>query len=471
LLYPSIQQAARDTVEICVKIMSKRKWDCSQLQKELQAFESALKKRKQEKELEARTSSNNKAKNKINEVFYGTSLQFDNEDGDSENLLPKRSLPVILKRDTAEAAFVEALASSMLTHHIAAACRKSQVPYCDCGDYRVGNQESSKPEYKQLYKRDSELSSVNKFAMTEELRQKMQNTKSYDNPIIQTNGYTINLKEIDPELLHSSETCSDNIEFGSKITDTFINAAMDVKSSRKSEYLKRKRSHKRRTTITLELGKMSRATSPRQRILYHNTITGVNIIKNNILEKCECVGFQRSCMNQVCRKTVPSTILISDQILDMYDQAAYRVRYKNRKITATDEKLAEKISEKLKREIGSDSLNAEDMINKMTQMEKSANREVVQSKIRTKQALIYRVRKLDFCEADTRHGILGTKRRECAIAPGTGEYHCTRLCCDRGFQTLTTASKKDCNCRYSWFPCCSVKCEVCETVETKHYCN
>ena len=306
----------------------------------------------------------------------------------------------------------------------------------------------------------------------------MAKPNKFDSPIVEIDGYKINLKEIDPELLNSSQTCSDNIEFGSKITDTFINAAMDVKSSRKSEYItKRKRSHKRRTTITLELGKMSRATSPRQRILYHNTITGVNIIKNNILEKCECVGFNRSCMNQVCRKTVPSLFpQISDQILSMYDQAAYRVRYKNRKITATDEKLEEKINEKLKREIAADDLNSsnpskQDMIDKLTQMEKSANRELVQNKIRAKQALIYRVRKLNFCEADDAHGILGTKRRECAIAPGTGEYHCTRLCCDRGFQTLTTASKKDCNCRYSWFPCCSVKCEVCETVETKHYCN
>ena len=147
----------------------------------------------------------------------------------------------------------------------------------------------------------------------------MAKPNKFDSPIIEIDGYKINLKEIDPELLNSSQTCSDNIEFGSKITDTFINAAMDVKSSRKSEYItKRKRSHKRRTTITLELGKMSRATSPRQRILYHNTITGVNIIKNNILEKCECVGFNRSCMNQVCRKTVPSLFpQISDQILSI----------------------------------------------------------------------------------------------------------------------------------------------------------
>ena len=86
-----------------------------------------------------------------------------------------------------------------------------------------------------------------------------------------------------------------------------------------------------------------------------------------------------------------------------------------------------------------------------------------------KQTLPHRVRKLDFCEKDPRHGISGTKRRECTIEPGTGEYHCTHLCCNRGFQTLTTSSKKDCNCRYVW--CCRVECEVCESVETKHYCN
>ena len=172
LLYPYIQKAARDTVDTCVKIMSKRKWDCSQLQKELQAFEAALKKRKKEKLLkEQRSTSSNR--NRVNVVFYGTAIQFDNENTQNANdlsNLPKRSLPVILKRDTAEAAFVEALASSILTHHIASACADEDVPYCDCGDYKVGNQQSSKVEYKQLYKRDSELISVNKFAMSEELR-------------------------------------------------------------------------------------------------------------------------------------------------------------------------------------------------------------------------------------------------------------------------------------------------------------
>ena len=43
----------------------------------------------------------------------------------------------------------------------------------------------------------------------------------------------------------------------------------------------------------------SRTTSPRQRILYHNTITGVNIVKRNVRENCECVGYGGDCNNQV----------------------------------------------------------------------------------------------------------------------------------------------------------------------------
>lgn len=41
LLFPTIKQAAKDTISSCVSIMSKRKWDCTQLQFEINKFETS----------------------------------------------------------------------------------------------------------------------------------------------------------------------------------------------------------------------------------------------------------------------------------------------------------------------------------------------------------------------------------------------------------------------------------------------
>lgn len=76
---------------------------------------------------------------------------------------------------------------------------------------------------------------------------------SNSNTILNIDGYKLNFNEIDPDILHNLDSCSDNIEFASKLTDSFINAAMD--SSEDLEENKGK-SQKRRTTITLDLGKL-----------------------------------------------------------------------------------------------------------------------------------------------------------------------------------------------------------------------
>lgn len=483
LLFPTIKQAAKDTISSCVSIMSKRKWDCTQLQFEINKFETSNNKNVVSLE-NSNTNYNvvpeltHNSQPVIFKNFTSQARTSHHSQSQSSITLPdrlnsplkmpsnvqelKRNMPIILRRDTSEAAFVEALAASILTHHIAQSCKSNKVKYCTCGNYKP--------------------SGKNKFTLNENLKNKIlqmglgknsyrRNGYSYQdwsqsssnqggsnsNTILNIDGYKLNFNEIDPDILHNLDSCSDNIEFASKLTDSFINAAMD--SSEDLEENKGK-SQKRRTTITLDLGKLSRTTSPRQRILYHNTITGVNIVKRNAKENCECVGLGGTCNNQVCWKKSPELDQIHKKVLALYDSANYRVRYKNRKITATDEK-----SEKLtKRHTGNSTA-----VNEMTDQEKKQNRRILHERIRSKQALIYRVRKLDFCEADYRHGILGTRRRECSTDSSDPEYHCTDLCCDRGWTTQTTSVDKDCNCRYVW--CCRVECEVCSTTETKHYCN
>jgi len=84
----------------------------------------------------------------------------------------------------------------------------------------------------------------------------------------------------------------------------------------------------------------------------------------------------------------------------MYDNYNYRVRYKNRKISATEEKLTKRHA------------NSTILSKPISDEQKKQSREKLHNLIKKKQALIYRIRKLDFCEADLRRGIVGTKKRE-----------------------------------------------------------
>ena len=70
--------------------------------------------------------------------------------------------------------------------------------------------------------------------------------------------------------------------------------------------------------------------------------------------------------------------MIEEKLLDLYDSANYRVRYKNRKITATDERST------LTKRHASNGTQIE-----VSEQEKKASRLKLHSKIREKNALIY----------------------------------------------------------------------------------
>lgn len=371
LLFPHIRRAAETTVRQCVNSMSQRRWDCSDLAKEV---------------LERDVSDNS-----------------------------AREMPSILRRDTAEAAYLESLSSGILSHYISLACKRKNIPYCGCGDYTP--------------------TGPGKFSANQEI----------------ASPHTI-----DRQLLKSIDSCSDNMAFGARFSDTFLNGALDESSSQDLEGAGGPRlasSKLKRTTITLQLGKSSRLTA-RQRVLYHNTITGVNVVKRAVTESCKCVGLSGSCVQKVCWQRSPSSRQVAEDILEMYDDEAYRVRYKNRRIVARSEN-SKRVAK------SSDS----SMNNRLT---KQARRKI-QEAINQKTALIYRVRDIDFCRVDVKKGIYGTKGRQCSLDPGSGRYHCNKLCCSGFWQSLTTESKKDCNCRYVW--CCRIECDVCKTIETNYYCK
>ena len=186
-------------------------------------------------------------------------------------------------------------------------------------------------------------------------------------------------------------------------------------------------------------------TSPRQRVLYHNTIAGLNAVNRLAEQTCECISKYGSCSQQICWTPLPDPEKTGNHLLNLYDQATYRIRYKQRRFSAQDERF-----------------NAESSY--------KPSKETIQTRINNKLALVYRVKKLDFCRANPKNGIETTTGRECTLEPGTGEYHCGKLCCNRGFDTESKNVKKECNCKYVWWEN-RIDCEECDSVETKYFCK
>lgn len=81
--------------------------------------------------------------------------------------------------------------------------------------------------------------------------------------------------------------------------------------------------------------------------------------------------------------------------------------------------------------------------------------------------LVYSEDSVDFCEFNRRTGSLGTQGRICNHT-SMGVDGCGLLCCDRGYETIRTVEKTNCNCRFNW--CCNVTCETCHSRKIVNRC-
>lgn len=82
--------------------------------------------------------------------------------------------------------------------------------------------------------------------------------------------------------------------------------------------------------------------------------------------------------------------------------------------------------------------------------------------------LVYVHRSPNYCRANRKRGILGTKGRECNKT-SSGSDSCDLLCCGRGYNTQVVRLVERCECKFIW--CCYVKCKTCETLLDKHTCK
>lgn len=82
--------------------------------------------------------------------------------------------------------------------------------------------------------------------------------------------------------------------------------------------------------------------------------------------------------------------------------------------------------------------------------------------------LVYIDESPDYCQSDTRIGVLGTQNRRCN-STSSGADSCSLLCCGRGYQEVVEEIEEDCNCKFVW--CCQVKCDKCKRRITNDVCN
>lgn len=81
--------------------------------------------------------------------------------------------------------------------------------------------------------------------------------------------------------------------------------------------------------------------------------------------------------------------------------------------------------------------------------------------------LVYTEPSPDFCEKNSRLGILGTTGRVCNET-SMGVDGCDLMCCSRGYKTQEMIVVERCGCTFQW--CCEVKCNVCRIKKNVHTC-
>nr|ALL53306.1 Wnt7 ligand [Thamnocephalus platyurus] len=168
----------------------------------------------------------------------------------------------------------------------------------------------------------------------------------------------------------------------------------------------------------------------------HNNRAGRKAVETNVITTCKCHGVSGSCTLRTCWQTLPPFREIGNYLKFRFEEARHvkPVRAKNRK------KLALKI--------------------------KSVNH--LKKKKLKPSDLVYLSDSPNYCDYNPELGIHGTVGRQCNKT-SNGADGCRILCCGRGYNTVVSVVKRQCECKFHW--CCSVTCKVCTERVEEHYCK
>ncbi|KAM6923478.1 protein Wnt-8a-like [Xenentodon cancila] len=205
--------------------------------------------------------------------------------------------------------------------------------------------------------------------------------------------------------------CSDNVDFGEKISKLYVDSQ--------------------------ETGQDSRAA-----VNLHNNAAGRQAVRATMKRVCRCHGMSESCSVQTCWTQLSAFREIGNYLKIKYSQA---------------QKLD---IDKKRMRAGNSADNRAAILDAFGNI---AHTE-----------LIYLEDSPDYCRRNTSLGLHGTEGREC-LQPGEGlgqweRRSCRRLCheCSLKVEERRTEVVSSCNCKFHW--CCKVNCENCSQVIVKHMC-
>ncbi|MGH0178133.1 UNVERIFIED_CONTAM: hypothetical protein FKN15_002290 [Acipenser sinensis] len=206
--------------------------------------------------------------------------------------------------------------------------------------------------------------------------------------------------------------CSDNVEFGERISKQYVD--------------------------DLETGQDSRAA-----VNLHNNEAGRMAVKATMKRSCKCHGASGSCSIQTCWLQLSEFREIGNYLKLKHDQA-------------------QKLDMDMRRMRAGNSAD-----------NRVAIAEAFSTIARTE--LIYFEESPDYCMKNVSLGLYGTEGRECLqSARNLSQWErrsCRRLCheCGHKVEERRTEISSSCNCKFHW--CCTVKCEQCKQVVTKRFCT
>ncbi|XP_006899569.1 PREDICTED: protein Wnt-8a [Elephantulus edwardii] len=207
--------------------------------------------------------------------------------------------------------------------------------------------------------------------------------------------------------------CSDNVEFGERISRLFVDG--------------------------LEKGKDARAL-----MNLHNNQAGRLAVRATMKKNCKCHGFSGSCSVQTCWL----------QLADFRETGDY---------------LKVKYHQALKMEVDKHQLRA----GNSAKGRQAPNEAFLPG---AEAELVFLEDSPDYCFRNSSLGIYGTEGRQClqsSRGASRGQRHgsCGHLCTECGLRVEEKVQEvgSSCNCKFQW--CCRVKCDQCRHVVHKYYCT
>uniref|UniRef100_A0A8C6CSG0 Protein Wnt n=1 Tax=Moschus moschiferus TaxID=68415 RepID=A0A8C6CSG0_MOSMO len=205
--------------------------------------------------------------------------------------------------------------------------------------------------------------------------------------------------------------CSDNVEFGERISKLFVDS--------------------------LEKGKDARAL-----MNLHNNRAGRLAVRATMKRTCKCHGISGSCSIQTCWLQLANFRELGNYLKAKYERAL-KIEMDKRQLRAGNSAEGHWVPTKA--------------------FLPSAEAE-----------LIFLEESPDYCTHNSSLGIFGTEGRECLQnSHNTSRWEqcsCEHLCTECGLQVeeRRTEAISSCNCKFQW--CCTVKCDQCRHVVSKYYC-